>query len=226
MSSADPRRETLLREILDRHCRTFAQEAGIRLTDEPAPLFQLLTLTLLLSARISAGIAVSAAKELFEAGYRTPNAMNDASWRSRVTALGRGGYRRYDERTATTLGEAAGLALTRWRGDLRLLHAEAGDDALKLTILLTEFKGIGPVGAQIFLREVQAVWPGISPYVDDRVKQGALRVGLPTSPNRLSAIARSPPEMAELAAALVRLSLDARASDELLRVVQARPERT
>ena len=37
------------------------QEAGIDLTDEPAPLFQLLVLAQLLSARIGAGIAVAAA---------------------------------------------------------------------------------------------------------------------------------------------------------------------
>ena len=44
--------------------RTFADEAGIGLADQPAPLFQLLVLAQLLSARIGAGIAVAAAGEL------------------------------------------------------------------------------------------------------------------------------------------------------------------
>jgi hypothetical protein len=45
--------------------------------------------------------------ELFAAGYRTPAAMTAASWQDRVDALGRGHYKRYDERTATMLGDAA-----------------------------------------------------------------------------------------------------------------------
>jgi len=53
--------------------------------------------------------------------------MRQASWQDRGDALGRGHYRRYDERTATMLGDAADLCLERWHGDLRRLHAEAGD---------------------------------------------------------------------------------------------------
>jgi endonuclease III len=202
--------QAVARVVLERHGRTYAQEAGIRLADKPAPLFQLLNLSLLLSARISADVAVAAARELLAAGYRTPRAMVRATWQDRVDALGRGHYRRYDERTSTMLGQTADLVLEGWNGDLRRLHAEAGDDPRRLVSLLTEFKGIGPAGADIFLREVQAVWPGISPNVDDRVRQGARRVGLPTTSRGLSNLAESPREAAVLAAALVRLSRDAR----------------
>src|SRR5579859_2206449 len=139
--------------LVERYGRTYAQEAGIRLADKPAPLYQLLVLVKLLSARISAEIAVAAAKELFTAGYRTPRAMREASWQDRVDALGRGRYKRYDERTATMLGDAAELLSQRWSGDLRKLHGEGGDDARRLEPLLTEFPGIGPAGAAIFLRE-------------------------------------------------------------------------
>src|SRR5438034_930411 len=82
----------------------------------PAPLYQLLVLATLLSARISSDIAVRAASELFKAGYRTPRAMRAARWQGRVDALGRGHYRRYDERTASLLGDAAELLIQRWRG--------------------------------------------------------------------------------------------------------------
>jgi hypothetical protein len=34
--------EDAVRRVLDRHGRTYADDAGIRLADEPAPLFQLL----------------------------------------------------------------------------------------------------------------------------------------------------------------------------------------
>jgi hypothetical protein len=54
--------------LLDRYGRTFAREAGIKLADQPKPLYQLLVLATLLSARISAEVAVAGARELFEAG--------------------------------------------------------------------------------------------------------------------------------------------------------------
>jgi hypothetical protein len=54
--------------VLDRYGTTFAEDAGIALTDDPAPLFQLLVLAELLSARIGAGIAVATAVELRSAG--------------------------------------------------------------------------------------------------------------------------------------------------------------
>jgi hypothetical protein len=111
--------DKVIQALLDRYGRTYAEDASIRLADRPAPLYQLLVLATLLSARINAGVAVAAARELFQAGYRTPAATREASWQDRVDALGRGHYRRYDERTATMLGDAAQLCLDRWRGDLR-----------------------------------------------------------------------------------------------------------
>ena len=59
--------EDIAAAVLDRYGTTFARDAGIALTDEPAPLFQLLVLAQLLSARIGAGIAVATAAELFAA---------------------------------------------------------------------------------------------------------------------------------------------------------------
>ena len=58
--------DRILDGLLDRCGQTYAAEAGIRLADTPGPLYQLHVLTTLLSARISAGIAVAAARELFE----------------------------------------------------------------------------------------------------------------------------------------------------------------
>jgi hypothetical protein len=79
----------VVRVLLERYGRSYATQAGIRLADRPAPLYQLLVLATLLSARISGDIAVRAASELFKAGYRTPRAMRAANWQDRVDALGR-----------------------------------------------------------------------------------------------------------------------------------------
>jgi hypothetical protein len=196
--------EDLARSVLDRYGRTFAEEAGIRLADEPAPLFQLLVLAQLLSARIGAGVAVATAAELFSAGWTTPQRLREAGRGSVVAALGRGGYRRYDERTATQLREMATLVLTRYGGDLRGLATAAGNDVGAAAGLVQEVKGIGPTGAAVFLREVQAVWPWVRPYLDDRARAGARRIGLPDD-DRLAGLVE-PDDLARFAAGLVRIS--------------------
>jgi hypothetical protein len=212
-------RETTVRVLLDQHGRTYAEEAGIRLADRPAPLYQLLVLALLLSARIRADIAVAAARELRQAGCTTVRKMRDASWQDRVDALGRASYRRYDERTATMLGDGADFLLDRYRGDLRRLREEAGRDRDGIRERLCEIKGIGAVGADIFCREAQGTWPELAPYLDDRVLDGAGRLGLPTDPARLARLVDRA-ELPRLSAALVRVALDEKVADGVVRAAR------
>lgn len=200
------RRKTV-RALLETHGQTYAAEAGITLRDTPQPLYQLLVLSCLLSARIRASVAVAAARELFEAGMRDARSMREATWQQRVDALGRGSYRRYDERTSTQLGDGAQLLLDDYHGDLRRLRDEAGGDVDRLKELLQKVPGLGPAGADIFLREAQAVWPDLSPYLDSKALQGAERLGLPKKPDELARLV-SADETAELAAALVRAALE------------------
>ncbi len=209
------RNEVIVSELLSRHGRLYAEDAGIRLADRPGPLYQLLVLATLLSAPIPAETAVAAAGELFTAGYRSPKAMSEASWQDRVDALDRGHYRRYDERTATQLGDGADLLTSKWHGDLRKLRDEAAGDVAGLTARLTEFPGVGPAGASIFLREVQEVWPSVAPYADAKVTSGAHRVRLPADRETLAGLLAASGQPARLAAALVRVSLSQRAASEV-----------
>jgi hypothetical protein len=197
----------VVRALVGSHGRTFAEEAGITLRDTPQPLYRLLVLALLLSARIRGSVAVATARELYAAGLRDPRRMAGADWQQRVDALGRGGYRRYDERTATQLGDGAELLTERWGGDLRRMRKEADGDTGRLRDLLQEVPGLGPAGADIFLREVQQVWPEVAPYLDRKALDGAARLGLPKDPDRLVRLAGDT-QPAVLAAALVRAALD------------------
>jgi len=215
----DRRTELIVKELLNRGGRLYAEDAGIRLADRPGPLYQLLVLSTLLSARIPADIAVAAARELFAAGYRSAKAMSEASWQDRVDALGRGHYRRYDERAATMLGDGAELLSSRWRGDLRRLRDEAGGGSRGITSSLTQFPGLGPAGASIFLREVQDVWPSVAPYVDAVMTSGARRVGLPADRESLARLLAGSGQQARLAAALVRVSLSPRAASDVTAAV-------
>ncbi|MGX4688505.1 endonuclease [Streptomyces sp. JNUCC 63] len=205
----------VLRELVEARGETFAQEAGITLRDSPQPLYRLLVLAVLLSARIRGSVAVAAARALSDAGLRDPRRMAGSDWQERVDALGRGGYRRYDERTATQLGDGAELVADRWGGDLRRLREEAHGQVSALRDLLQEVPGLGPAGADIFLREVQRVWPEVAPYLDDKALSGARRLGLPKDPGRLVELAGDA-EPAVLAAALVRAALDKHVAEECL----------
>ncbi|MFF6947269.1 endonuclease [Streptomyces iakyrus] len=210
------RRERVVRELVGAHGRTYAEEAGIALKDTPQPLYRLLVLSHLLSARIRGSVALATARALHEAGLRDPRRMAQATWQQRVDALGRGGYRRYDERTATQLGDAAGLVSERWGGDLRRLRREADGEVSALRRLLQEFPGIGPAGADIFLREAQGVWPEAAPYLDAKALQGAERLDLPKDPERLTGLAGDA-DPAVLAAALVRAAVDKKVAEDTLR---------
>ncbi|MER8002497.1 endonuclease [Streptomyces sp. NPDC095613] len=204
-----------VRDLLDAYGRTYADEAHIPLRNTPQPLYQLLVLACLLSARISSGIAVASSRALSEAGFRTPRRMADASWQQRVDALGVGGYRRYDERTSTQLGRGAELLLEKYHGDLRRLREAADGDIDTMRSLLREVPGLGPVGVDIFLREVQGIWPEVAPYLDEKTLQGARKRGLPTRTEVLAELAGDTgTDPALFAAAMVRAALDKGAKDK------------
>ena len=184
---------------------TYAEQAGIALADKPSPLYRLLVLSVLLSTRIKAEIAVAAARGLGE--FPTAERMRDSTWQQRVDALGRGHYVRYDESTATALGRGAELVLDRYRGDLRRLRAAADGDPAEVQRLLREVPSLGPVGAHIFCREAQAVWPELRPHFDAKALSGAEKAGLPADAHRLGELVPAD-DHARFSAALVRITLE------------------
>ncbi len=208
-------REQLVRRLLKVAGTTYAADAGIKISDKPMPLFQLLVLCMLASKPIDAAIAMRAAHELFKAGLRTPKAVLASDRQTMIRAFGRAHYVRYDESSATRLTEMAELVRDDYAGDLRGIAERSGRDVATAKRMLKAFKGIGDTGADIFLREVQDVWTWVRPHFDDRAIAAAKQLGLPTQPARLGALA--PRANARLAAALVRAALD----DEVRRRVAA-----
>jgi endonuclease III len=189
-----------VRQLLAEHGQTYAAEAGIRLNDKPKPLFQLLVLCTLLAKPIGSDLAVAAARELFLSGYRTPRAMLDASWQDRVDAFTRAHYRRFDESSATRMEQLSRWLCDKFDGDLRALVVEhAGEMAKRLTAA----PGIGPAGADIFLRESQHVWQWLRPYADRRVLDLARKQGLPHTARGL-ADAAGTDDLSAVGAALIR----------------------
>jgi endonuclease III len=200
------KREQLVQRLLKAAGTTYASAAGIRVDDKPMPLFQLLVLCMLASKPIDATTAMRAARELFKAGLRTPKAVLASDRRTMISAFGRAHYVRYDESSATRLTDMAQRVHDEYSGDLREIASRGQQDIGQVKRMLKKFKGIGDTGADIYLREIQDVWTWVRPYFDDRATAAAKQLGLPAEPTKLGALA--PRTNAQLAAALVRVSLD------------------
>lgn len=205
---ANAAQRAVVRELLEKHGRTFSEEIGIYVEhNTPSPLFQLLCASLLFSARIGANIAVTAAQSLIDQGWTTPQKMKSSTWEKRARVLNEAGYARYDERTASMLGDTAEMLLDRYGGDLRKLREEAQRNPDREHELLKAFKGIGDTGADIFSREVQVAWDELHPFADKRALKSARRLDLPDDPKALAGLV-SKKEYARLIAALIRVQFE------------------
>jgi endonuclease III len=217
---AKPSRSAIERELVDRHGRTYAEELRVNLArGTPSALFKLLVAAILFSARIGAKQGVRAAGALFEQGWTTAGKLAGSTWEERVRVLDRSGYARYDERTATMLGQASELLLERYGGDLRRLREAAGRDPNRERALLRQLKGLGNVGIDIFFREVQVAWDELYPFADERALGEARQLGLPGDAKAL-ARGHDRQAFARLVAALVRSSL-AKDHDQILQTAAA-----
>ena len=123
-----------------------------------------------------------------------------------MRTLNEAGYARFDERTATMLGDTCEILLDRYRGDLRRLREEAEREPKRERSLLKELKGIGDVGVDIFFREAQAAWDELRPFADRRALDAAKRLELGRDAEALADLV-SERELPRLVAALVRTEL-------------------
>ncbi|MDD7941007.1 endonuclease [Actinomycetospora lutea] len=198
---------TTIDELLEQSGRTFADEAGITMKDEPAPLYRLLVLSVLLSGRVQAQLGTRACRELVDSGFGSPGTMRDAQRSAVHDALERARFLSKDQ-TTDALQQGAALVADRWDGDLRRMREEADGDLETLRGYLTEVPRLGPVGASIFVREVQAVWPEYRPHLDEKALAAAEALGLPRDAEKLAEQVAGD-DLARLAAALVRTEVRA-----------------
>lgn len=163
--------------------------------------------------RISASVAQRTFRVLSEAGVRT---IADAHRRDRdelVALLDRGGYARYDFRTATRLRELGAVLVEHHGGRVGAL-LEGARSYEDLVARLGGLPGWGPVTVRIFLRELRGVVRYAEPPLDPRVLQAAERFGLVAPGTRATsglALLRRQAERAhadirDLEAALLRAS--------------------
>jgi hypothetical protein len=218
---ARPSPKHIIDALLERHGKTYATELGIDLAKgTPSVLFRWLCASILLSARISADLAMQATLALADQGWTTPQKMAAATWEQRTRTLNEAGYARYDESTSRMLGDTAGMLVDRYGGDLRRLRETARRDVDRERSLLKQCKGLGDVGVSIFFREVQLAWDELYPFADERALEAAERLGLESDAQALAKQV-SKQEFPRLVAALVRVGL-AKDHDDVLEAAQSR----
>ena len=154
---------------------TFPEELGLNLT-VPEDRFKWFLASILYAKRISHVIAKKTFHRFEEEGLVTPEKILEAGWNRLVEVLDSGGYVRYDFSTASNLLEIM-KTLKEKHGDLERLHNESiSPDDLEKRLL--EFKGVGPVCVNIFLRELREIWDKADPKPSNIAVKTAQRLGV------------------------------------------------
>jgi endonuclease III len=155
--------------------QSYSSELGLDLT-KPEDRFKWFLASVLFAKKISAETAKETYQYFEQEELTSPDAILNAGWDRLVEVLDSGGYTRYDFSTATNLLEIAKTLKEKY-GSLEKLHAEASSPS-DLENRLREFKGVGPVGVNIFLRELRGIWEKAKPTPSPMAVLTAQRIGL------------------------------------------------
>ena len=183
-------------ELLLANFSLYTEDLGIDLT-EPAGRFKWFLASILFGARISEKIAVNTYKAFERYGIDSMEKIIAAGWDELVKILDEGGYVRYDFSTATKLLDISQTLKDKY-GSLENLYNQSSDTR-DLARRLQEFKGIGAVTTQIFLRELRGVWQ-ISLEVSSKAKSVAENLDI--NPHEFEG-----EQLSRVEAALVKLSI-------------------
>ena len=155
--------------------QSYSDELGLDLA-RPEDRFKWFLASVLFAKRISAETAKETYLYFEQEELTSPDAILHAGWDRLVDVLDSGGYTRYDFSTATKLLEIAKTLKEKY-GDLEKLHAES-KSPLDLEKRFQEFKGVGSVGVNIFLREIRGIWEKAKPIPSPMAVLTAQRIGL------------------------------------------------
>jgi endonuclease III len=154
---------------------TYSQELGLD-PSKPRDRFKWFLASLLFAKRISADTAKKTYHRFEEQGLVTPEKILAAGWDRLVQVLDSGGYTRYDFSAATNLLNIMRELKGKY-GDLEELNRQSNSPK-DLEKRLREFKGVGPVTVNIFLRELRTVWDNAKPEPSKIAIEAAKRIGL------------------------------------------------
>jgi len=154
---------------------TYSEELGLDL-HRPEDRFKWFLASILFAKRISAQIAGKTYRRFEEEELTTQDRILEAGWDRLVQVLDSGGYVRYDFSTASRLLEIMRELKVRY-GDLEALYKESTSPS-DLERRLQEFKGVGPVCVNIFLRELRGIWKNAQPKPSNIAVEVAQRINI------------------------------------------------
>jgi len=179
--------------------KLYSEELGIDLkTGKEIEIFKWFLASILFGKPIQENVAIKTYKEFERRNVLSQEAILKVGWNGLVEILDAGGYVRYDFSTATKLLEIM-KALKEKYGTLNELHKQA-EDSKDLEAKLQEFKGIGVVTTNIFLRELRPFWKKANPEPLPAVKKIARKYRI-----NLNKYDRKSIAFARIEAGLVRL---------------------
>ncbi|KAI1141091.1 hypothetical protein F5Y05DRAFT_376370 [Hypoxylon sp. FL0543] len=179
--------------------------------DKPTPdtVLALVLNAMLSSTRISHALAAKTVALVIKAGYHKLDVLKKSTWEERTEVLTEGGYTHYRERTATMMGDLAGLIEDKYEGDLNTILRITSENPAKIRAELKHIKGLGDVGINIFFDTAQHIWPCLAPFIDPRSLKTAETIGIGGDVDELwHEVSESPEQMCRLASALTKLRLD------------------
>lgn len=137
--------------------KIYSHELGINLKSrKESEIFKWFLACLLFGKPIQQEVAQRTYFEFVKEKLTSPDAVLKAGWDKLVKVLDRGHYVRYDFSTATKLLEIFKHLKEKY-GTLTNLYNQSKNKK-DLIRRLQEFKGIGPVTTQIFLRDMKKIW--------------------------------------------------------------------
>ncbi len=157
--------------------QSYSEELVLDLS-KPEDRFKWFLASVLFAKRISAETAKQTYLRFEQEELTNPGAILEAGWDRLVGVLDSGGYTRYDFSTATNLLTIAKTLKEKY-GNLEKLHEESNGPT-DLESRLQEFKGVGPVCVNIFLRELRGIWIKAKPNPSLMALKTAQKIGLDT----------------------------------------------
>ena len=155
--------------------QNYSKELGLDLC-KPEDRFKWFLASVLFAKRISTETAKETYYSFEQEELTSPDAILEAGWDHLVEVLDAGGYTRYDFSTATNFLGIARTLKERY-GDLEKLHSDSSSPE-DLEKRLEEFRGVGPVGVNIFLRELRGIWEKAKPEPSPIAVAMAKKIGL------------------------------------------------
>jgi hypothetical protein len=144
--------------------RLYSEELGIDLsTRDDKQFFRWFLASLLFGGHISETIARHTFQAFCRHQLTAPHDILNAGWDFLVNPIMReGGYVRYDFTKSDQILRDCQTLVDEYGGSVWRVH-EASRDAHDLELRLLAFYGVGPVTANIFLRELRPLWPKADP---------------------------------------------------------------